>query len=622
MADEQHPDGDDAVNRSDADSRRQFLQLVAAGVVGGAAVAGFDRLGDEMAPDERLPEGRASGPTTYDAFVYQRDTGYEAVDSAGGTISAGSDGWSVLRDSIDTVPDGGSIYVSGRYEGASTLEVDKSIRMDGHEAHVEYRAAGDFAFRFEGTERYQSALAEPVGPGANTIELNDASEIQKGDMVLLEEEDGEPVLGREQPPGEPHSVLETDGSTVRLEDSIVWRDEYPAGTLVYVVDPIEVHVSGFRLQAPSKNEDFYGVAARQCRDSTFENLWLDKFGSRGILLAACANFRVRDCTVLQSSDIQAADGYGIQVWAGCHDVVVEGCVAKECRHPLSVTPGGEREVASRSITFRDCFVTSNGSAALNCHGGAAHDVRFEGCMVHSWGNAGVRTGAQETNVSGCEFRMSGHNAITTRNDGQEMILTVTDTDVFGATNAVELNQESEFEFEPLWKLVHLDGMRAHGCNGFFDMGSGAIDRVRELVIANCYWDEVSEEGVDIRNRIDGGVIEGNDFGAAPNTAHVRVRDDSTAQVTDLHIVGNRFSQPSGDDTFVRLAQCQRCVVSDNKFESGTDVNIYEGGTNSAGNLIKQNTYFAPNASADPVRENENSRAVDNYVYDTSAGRWL
>lgn len=615
--------GVDEGEQSDTRSRRRFLSLLAAGVLGGTVAAGADTLigDDDRTADSSIPDGE-TGPTSHDVFVYQRSEEFEAVSSDGDRIHTGSDGWTVLENGIEAVPEGGSILVNGTYESTSTIQIGKPIRMFGHEAYIDHQVTDDFVFHLSGTERRQTTLTQTAEMGANTVELDDASGMQKGDMVLLEEKDGDGVLGLGKPPGESHSVSEIDGSTVRLEDSIVWRDDYPSGTLVYVLDPIEVHLSGFNLEAPKKDDSYYGVKAQGCRDSVITNLWLDKFGSRGIQLEACANSRVRDSTVLRSSDIDAGDGYGIQVWAGCHDILVEGNSAKECRHPLSVTAGGPREVASRSITFRDCFVTSEGSAALNCHGGSAHDVRFEGCEVHTWGDAGVRTGAQKTNVSGCEFRMNGHNAIDTRNEGQEMIITVTDTDIFGASAGVHLDEEQERDLNPLWQLVHLDGVRAYGCDRFFELENGALDRVRSLVMRGCFWDEISGEGLRIQNRIDGGIIEGNDFGDTLGDPHIYVRDNQDTNVNNLRISNNQFSQPNGTDPFIRFSHCRRCSVSDNTFEAGSAVNIFVDGTDSTANMIKQNTCYLPSPSNDPIQEANGSVAADNYVYDTDAGTWL
>lgn len=614
---------DETRGRARPRTRRRTLELLGAGAIGGVAGIGLNRLlGTTDDPAEPLAIYRENDSRAYDVISQSRDGGYEAINPDGDTISTGGDGWAVLDDAIQAVPDGGSMFVSGRYTGTSTIDVRKSVRMHGHEAYIEHEQTGDYALRFEGEERRQTTLAEPTTTGDHTIELEDTADMETGDLVLLEEEDGDPVLGREQPPGEPHSVLAVDDATVRLEDSIVWRDEYPAGSLVYVIDPIQVHVSGFRLTSPAKDESYYGITCRQCRDSIFENLWLDRFGSRGITVEASANVRIRDCTVLRSSDIEAADGYGVQVRAGCHDIIVEGCAAKECRHPLSVTPAGAREVASRAITFRDCFVSADGSAALNCHGGSAHDVRFEGCTVHTPDEAGLRTGAQETNVSGCEFRMDGHNAIGTRNDGQEMILTVTDTDVFGAGSVVHLDREDEYEFEPVWELVHLDGVRAYGSTRFFELEGGAIDRVRDVVITGCYWNEIEDEGVRIRNRIDRGTIANNHFGAAPEGSHIHVRDTSDTEVENVQVVGNSFLKLDGADTFIRLSRCENCVVSENKFTSETDVLVYRDDAGSTANLIKENTYVAPDASEDPIDEDGGSTETDNHVYDTEAEEWL
>lgn len=619
MNDEQRSHGDGESDHSDTNSRRQFLKYMSAGALGGTAVVGIDQaIGAADSTQESLTSFPEGSRRTHDVFVHEGNAGYEAINADGETINSGSDGWTVLENGIDAVPDGGSIHVNGQYRSTSTIEIRKSIKMYGSEAFIDHQPSGDFVFRFKGNERHVTTLTEAAKTGDHTVTLDDTSGLEKGDLLLLEETDGEPVLGLNEPPGEPHSVLEVDGSTVKLEDTIVWRDNYPPGTRVYVINPIEVHVSGFNLQAPAKDGNYFGVYAHMCRDSTFENLRLVKFGNRAMVLEACANFRVRDSTVLQSAAVHLGKAYGIMVWAGCHDILIEGCVAKECRHALSVTNGGPREVASRAVKIRDCFVSSVGSAAINCHGGSAHDVRVEGCTVHPEPDMpGLRTGAQKTVVSGCEFRMDGHSAVDTRNDGQEMVISVTDSDVFGASGAVHLDGEEKYEFNPLWKLVHIDNVRAYGCKMFFELDPGALDRVRDLVIRGCYWDEVTREGLRFANQVDGGIIEGNDFGNAPSESHVVVRDNSDSKVNDLHIVDNRFQQPTGTNAFIRLSHCRNCVVSDNKFESGSDVNIYEDNTNSTANLIKENTYFAPNPSDDPIAEDDGSIAKNNYVYDTN-----
>lgn len=602
----------DGVKGWDRGTRRRFLALLIA-TLSGVLTTVILYMNEIFEPTTDVDGPTSDGPR--DALVQEYDSGYRAVYANGDLIEAGSDGWAVLETAIGAIPAGGTLFVRGRYEAASALEIGKSLRLDGHGATVTLRESADFAFDIRGEERYRTELAAGAETGDYTVELERTSDIEPGDLVLLEETGSPGVLGRGQPPGEPHSVLEVDGNTVTLEDTVVWRDGYEPGTLVYVVDPIEIRCTGFDMQAPAKDESYVGIIARNCRDSRFEELWLDEFGNRGIALEGCANSRVRDCTILQSADIEAANGYGIQIRAGCHDILVEGCTGKECRHPFSVTPAGPREVPSRSITVRDCFFSADGSAALNCHGGSAHDISFEGCMVHTWGQPGVRTGAQKTTVSGCEFRMDGHHAITTRNDGQEMVLTVTDTDVYGAANAVGLSDDEDHEFDPLWKLVHIDGVRANDCHRLFQLESGPVDRVRNLVIRNSSWDTVGEAGIRIENRLDGGSIEGNSFGTAPNDSHIRARDGESA-VTNLHITGNRFRKESGEETFVRLSNATECVISGNEFESASDVAIYAAGSNSTRNVIKQNTYFAPGAAEDAIDEDDDSIATDNHFLDT------
>lgn len=605
------PDWLHEIENWDHRSRRGFLALLVAVVTG--VLSAIVLYYEKMLKTTQIEEPTGDAPT--DVYVQEYETDYRIIDRDGEVLHSGSDGWSVLDTAIQEIPEGGTVFVRGRYVATSTIEISKSLQIDGHGASIDLRESADFVFDIRGEERYQTELASDIGTGDHTIELERASEIEPGDLVHLEDTDGEPVLGRGQPPGEPHSVLEVDGDTVTLEDTIVWRDGYDAGTLIYVVNPIEIRCCGFDMEGPGKRQSYVGIIARDCRNLVFEELTLDKFGNRAIALEGCANSRIRDCTVRQSADIDAGDGYGIQIRAGCHDIVVEGCTGKECRHPFSITPAGPREVASRSVTVRDGFFSADGSAALNCHGGSAHDIKFKGCTVHTWGEPGVRTGAQKTNISGCEFRMDGHHAVTTRNDGQEMVVTVTDTDIYGASNAIGLSNGAGYEFDPLWKLAHIEGVRAHGCNRFFELESGEVDRLRNLVISNCSWDRVGEGGIRIENTLDGGSIEGNSFGDAPNESHIRARGGDH-EIRNLHISGNRFQNGSGRHTFIRMANASQCVISNNKFESESDIEIYSDGPNSAGNVIKHNTYFGPGASAADVSQDSDSIATDNYFFDT------
>lgn len=637
--DEQHPQDKSrpwqgVLVAVDDRSRRQFLAVVLATVAGlfttlGVAMQDMLRYftsTDTQPTEEESPSDGESDQDVVNAppgeiFVQQHRDGYRATSPDGRVIESGSNGREILTAAIDAIPDGGKLFVRGSYEFDSALEIRKPLQLDGYDASIDLTDSADVLFDFAGEERYQTELTESVELGTNTIELDSTNNIERGDLVLLEDEDGPGVLGRGNPAGEPHTVMDVDGSTVTLEDTIVWRDGYESGTLVYVVDPIEVSCRGFELAAPAKDESYFGVVARGCRNSTFSELTLDRFGSRAIATEAVANSRIRDCTIRQSSDIEASDGYGIQIRAGCHDIVVEGCTAKECRHPLSVTPAGPREVASRSLVFRDCFVSANGSAALNCHGGATHDVRFEGCVVHTWSEPGVRTGAQKTTVTGCEFRMSEHHAITTRNDGQEMVLTVTDTDVYGASNVVELSSESDYEFSPSWKLVQLNGVRATDCNRFFGVESGAIDRVRDLQITGCQWNQVLEEGIRLNNQVDGGTIEGNDFGDAPNDSHVRIRTEDDSMIRNLQITNNRFEQSSGSTPFVRLGDTTRCSISNNKFDAETATRLCTEQGNATHNIVKGNTYFGPGAGSGRIDLDDGSVSDANRFFDTDAEDW-
>ncbi len=611
----------DDVEKWDEKTRRQFLAVLIATVVGvlTTIILYIQGMFEPLTQIDDIDEKPGDPPVN--VFVQEYENEYRAADAEGNVIESGSDGWAVLEAAVRTVPPEATVSVNGRYRATSTIEIEKPLHLDGHGATISLDETVEEVFNFHGDERYQTELTERAKTGAHTVELDAVDDIEKGDMLLFEDTEAAGVLGRGQPPGEPHSVLEVDGRTVTVEDTIVWKGGYPSGTRVYVLDPIQIRCSGFELHGPAKDGSHTGIIARSCRDSVFEELRLDTFGNRGIALEGCANSRIRDCTALQSSDIDSGDGYGIQVRAGCHDIVVEGCTAKECRHPFSVTPAGPREVASRSIIVRDGFFSADGSAALNCHGGSAHDIKFKGCMVHTWGEAGVRTGAQKTSVSGCEFRMDGHHAVTTRNDGQDMIITVTDTDIYGASNAVELDDDDDYEFSPSWKLAHLEGVRANDCNRFFQLNSGSIDRVEKLVIRNCSWDTVREAGIRLGNRLEGGCIEGNSFGNAPNDSHIRVRGNETADVRNLHISGNRFEQSSGDETFIRFPHTTQCVISNNKFEANSGGRLYAEDETSTGNILKDNTYFSPNASGNTILDDGGVLVENNHFYDTENSGW-
>jgi ribosomal protein S6--L-glutamate ligase len=150
--------------------------------------------------------------------------------------------------------------------------------------------------------------------------------------------------------------------------------------------------------------------------------------------------------------------------------------------------------------------------------------------------------------------MSEHHAVTTRNDGQEMVLTVTDTDIYGASNAIQLNEDTSYEFGPSWKLVQLNGVRATDCNQFFELKPGEIDRVRNLPLTGCQWYTVAAEGIRLDNQLDSGTIEGNDFGDATNQAHLSFRTSDDSVIQNLKISGNRFQQSSGSEPFVRLSE--------------------------------------------------------------------
>jgi len=249
MSDEKLPAESDTWDRLRETSRRQILKYVATSSVGGFAALGVQgsfRDTDETDGRIELPDDDSK---TYDAFVQGREGGYEGVDAAGETIDSGTDGWTVLENSIAAVPDGGSIYINGHYECTSPIDVSKSISVYAQEASVDQQRTGDFVFRFSGQERQRTTLAAAVSTGDRVLELSDAG-VQPGDILLLKQTDAQTVLGRGHHPSESHSVKAGGGTTARLADSVVWRDGYEQGTLVYVLNPIEVHLLGMYLRAP------------------------------------------------------------------------------------------------------------------------------------------------------------------------------------------------------------------------------------------------------------------------------------------------------------------------------------------------------------------------------------
>lgn len=533
------------------------------------------------------------GIASWDLVVRQlNNDSYEAVDSTGATIVSGSNGNSVLQSSIDECPDGGVLLFSGYYNITERIMVEDSITIKGLRRSILDNNIGNetnalYASGSEVGTDYSLDVAPDKGD--YWVDLTDVSGIEEGHLIYIsQDEEFSQATGGEEI-GEGHVITEVDSgnNSVKLDDHIIYDNYDPSSYTVEieVYDPIEVHFEGFHIQGQDPEGPYRGMQLFRTIDSSVRNVSLDSHGVRGLTVMQSNNVRIKNCRsdrCLRANVDGASDGYGIMIFSGCSNVIVDGCRATDCRHPISVSKAGSVIGLSRSVVIRNCFVTSDLSAAINTHGASAFDILVDGCVIYTRNQFGVRLGAFNSKIVNCTIRPNGSSAISWRGNLHDLSYIARGNTIYDTGWAFNFRRT---DYDATFEELIIEGNEVvGGCNLFMYL----TEAVEELQVTGNVCRNPGDHAVRISADIGSGLIAQNTFANSRNEMF-RLGGEGGI-IENIMFDSNRLSDPHSAHGFWRLRDgTEYCSFINNHLTAADGLNwiaLEEG--SSGENLYRNN----------------------------------
>lgn len=289
-----------------------------------------------------------------------------------------------------------------RYRTAREIIVTKDVSFSSsNDTPFEIVPDGDFsAFDFTGNKKYETTLSADVFMNDNKITLQDASDIEEGDLIVLQSTmlwyyDNRDSLYK----GEVHEVLRVVGNDVYL--SLPTWDSYKLANEMVVVEvykPIRVLANGLKVVYDTP-QNVAGIKLSYNKNSSLINVGVK--GARNVGLMPRFSYN----TIIKSPDVKESNasttGYGIQDNGSLLTWIDEGNFNGNRRAvDFSGSIPSRLGTVSRSIAVGDLDLFSS-SSGFGTHGTAEH-IKFIDNKVYNVANGFFLRGG-EIEVKGNEL---------------------------------------------------------------------------------------------------------------------------------------------------------------------------------------------------------------------------
>lgn len=327
--------------------------------------------------------------------------GTGAVTFSSGLVTAHPEWWGAMGDGAtdDTSAlsaafssQAGTVaFMAGKqYVLSSDLIVSQSISVRGNNASI--ISTGQLVFSGELIE--STYLSASVSPGAIAIPVDDASGINSGDLLVIQDSvDSSFSAFRESyRKGEFLKVKSVEENTINLFGRL--QDSYPAGTTtkIHKVNSISVNIADLTINSTGVG----GIRLNQCENSVLYNVCAKTGGTslRAIGISTCFNVAVINCSGICDAP-SAGYQYGLSIGQS-QQVCVVGGHYYGSRH--GVTFGSSGLCPARDSIVYGATISAESLGAADFHG---HSV---GCWyVNCTINGAVWLGGRDTGYDNCKI---------------------------------------------------------------------------------------------------------------------------------------------------------------------------------------------------------------------------
>lgn len=286
-----------------------------------------------------------------------------------------------FQRAINATPVGGTLWVPPGHYFADSIKIRKSMQLSfSMDAKMEAVEVNRDILIVEGkreTRWYQ--LLKPVRRGERKLLLSEEPVgWQVGDMIVLTDEtvrftDGQPDVNTEV-----HEIAFIDENQVILRDFVRLPKAVAKqkGNLyrVFPVDDVKIHNLTFQMKEGSTKG--IGIFMQYVRNAVVDGFKGYRSAGSGIQVRKAIHTRVRNFCILQPQVTGSGQGYGVQFFGGCLDVVVQDGYTVGCRHAVDLD-GSFDVYVSRVTDYH-----SVGAAFMMAHNGFTSDVVFEHCRTY------------------------------------------------------------------------------------------------------------------------------------------------------------------------------------------------------------------------------------------------
>jgi len=286
-----------------------------------------------------------------------------------------------LQRAIDATPAGGILWVPPGHYLADSIKIHKPIQLTfSNEAKVEAVDPNRNILMVEGKREgrcYQ--LLAPVKRGDQKLLLAEEPIGWKvGDMIVLTDETVRFSDGQQDVNTEVHEIANIAGNQVFLRDFVrlpkaVAKEK---GNLyrVFPIEGINIHNLTFRMKEGSKRG--IGIFMQYVRNAVINGVIGYRVAGAGVQIRKALHTQVRNFRIFEPQVTGSGQGYGVQFFGGCLDVVIQDGYTVGCRHAVDLD-GCFDVYVSRITDYH-----SSGAAFMMSHNGFTSDVVFDHCQTY------------------------------------------------------------------------------------------------------------------------------------------------------------------------------------------------------------------------------------------------
>lgn len=485
-----------------------FSQAAAA-----ATVASNETLNSTTPIAENTTANLTAGNAT--AVVAAEGSGFVARNAAGETIESGSDAASVIQAAVDDVPEGGVVTIQhATYTIKSSINLKKSITLRGEGMPVFKSGTDDYFIECKGALLKSEKPAGDVAANSTTVLVEDASGLQKDDLILIFDETqwnpDDAGWYQRMKTGELQRVESVDGNEIAFHDPLLHGYSLSKNAEVQFIRPIKVSIEGIEIQGGSNSGMYSGIDMRYTIDSSIKGCHIENCGLRSTHIMDCYETTISECTIEKSE--KKGYGYGVDVHSSSAYTRIVNNTIQSCRHCITIVahPGSSIGVP-RETYVEDNYLSGSIGHTIDAHPCAESWYIFNNEITHNDGTKYlINNAAKYCEVKG-NYLHDGYGA-RKRQDIRDISFIIennTFENVKDCADTTDRGTMTYFEFS---------GNECNNCKNFMVKATIA-DEVS--ITGNTYNGEKSGEVIFVKNARSGSIEDNVIDGSIKNRINVQ-----------------------------------------------------------------------------------------------------